>query len=138
MQTFVPEATFHDIGLVLDYRRLGKQRVETYQILRANLSPTGTGGWRNHPCAKMWRGHEAGLCAYGIAMCDAWTALGYKDTCADKMRELVRPDANDLPAWWGRHDIMESHRSNLVRKMPEHYRNFYPDVVDNLPYVWVV
>jgi hypothetical protein len=135
MQTFVPENTFADIALVLDYRRLGKQRVETYQILRANLGLVK--GWVNHPASKMWRGHEAGLCAYGLAMCDAWTAKGYKDTCADAMRELVRPDANDLPDWWGRQDIMESHRSNLVRKFPEHYRNFYPNVVDNLDYVWV-
>jgi hypothetical protein len=135
MQTFVPERTFHDIGLILDRQRLGKQRVETLQILRANLGLTK--GWVNHPASKMWRGHEAGLCAYGIAMCDAWTAKGYTDSCADKMRELVRPDANDLPEWWGRADIMESHRSNLVRKFPEHYRNFYPAVLDNLPYVWV-
>jgi hypothetical protein len=135
MQTFVPERTFHDIGLILDRQRLGKQRVETLQILRANLGLTK--GWVNHPASKMWRGHEAGLCAYGIAMCDAWTAKGYTDSCADKMRELVRPDANDLPEWWGRADIMESHRSNLVRKFPEHYRNFYPEVLDDLPYVWV-
>lgn len=135
MQTFVPEPTFADIALVLDYRRLGKQRVEVLQILHANLGLKT--GWVNHPASKMWAGHEAGLCAYGIAMCDAWTALGYKDTTADRMRELVRPNANDLPSWWGRSDIMESHRSNLVRKNPEHYRNFYPDVVDNLPYVWV-
>lgn len=136
MQTFMPERTFHDIALVLDYKRLGKQRVETLQVIRARLGLTK--GWRNHPVTKMWEGHEAGLCAYGIAMCDEWTARGYVDTCADKMRELVRPDANDLPEWWGRGDIVESHRSNLVRKFPEHYRNFYPEVLDNLPYVWVV
>jgi hypothetical protein len=136
MQTFVPERTFADIALVLDYKRLGKQRVEVLQILRANLGLTK--GWVNHPASKMWAGHEAGLCAYGLAMCDAWTAKGYKDTCAYKMQELIRPDANDLPDWWGRTDIIESHRSNLVAKFPEHYRNFYPNVVSDLPYVWVV
>jgi hypothetical protein len=24
----------------------------------------------------------------------------------------------------------------LVRKLPDHYRQFFPDVPDNLPYFW--
>lgn len=135
MQTFVPEITFEEIAKSLDYRRLGKQRVECLQILRANLGITD--GWRNHPASKMWRNSPAGLCAYGVAMCAEWIARGYKDTCTEKMIALIEPNAEDLPSWWGRTDIIESHRSNLIRKYPEFYRPRWAETPDNLPYVWV-
>ena len=134
MQTFMPEKTLAMRASVLDRQRLGKQRVEVLQILRANLGMTK--GWVNHPCAKMWAGHEAGLAAYGIAMCSEWIARGYKDTCTQKISDLVSPDADDLPSWWGRDDIVVSHRSNLIRKMPEHYAELWIGVPDDLPYVW--
>lgn len=135
MQVFVPETNFRDIARVLDYRRLGKQRVETFQILRANLDLTL--GWRNHPASRMWAENLAGLSAYGVAMCEEWIARGYKDTTLDKIVALVSPDPTDLPTWWGRSDIVESHRSNLVRKDADFYRPLYPDTPDDLPYVWV-
>lgn len=135
MQVFVPETNFRDIARVLDYRRLGKQRVETFQILRANLDLTL--GWKNHPASRMWADNLAGLSAYGVAMCEEWIARGYKDTTMEKIIALVAPDPTDLPTWWGRTDIVESHRSNLVRKDADYYRPIYPDTPDDLPYVWV-
>ena len=33
MQTFLPHSSFKDTFKVLDYKRLGKQRVEAHQIL---------------------------------------------------------------------------------------------------------
>ena len=134
MQTFMPEKTFAECAEVLDRQRLGKQRVEVLQILRANLGMTS--GWVNHPCAKMWRGYEAGLSAYGVAMCQEWIKRGYKDTCLEKISELVAPNNLDLPKWWGRDDIVDSHRSNLIRKFPEHYSGLWPAIPNNLPYVW--
>lgn len=134
MQTFVPEDTFGACAAALDSKRLGKQRVEVLQILKALTG--GSWGWRNHPATKMWEGHEAGLCAYGLAVCGEWVARGYKDTCADKMRAIISPDPTDLPWWWGNVEMMESHRSNLVRKAPDFYRPRYPSVSDALPYLW--
>jgi hypothetical protein len=32
--------------------------------------------------------------------------------------------------------VHDSHRSALVRKDPGHYRPLFPDVPDDLPYVW--
>lgn len=135
MQTFMPETSFTEIAKVLDYRRLGKQRVEVFQIIRANLDITL--GWKNHPASRMWNDNLAGLSAYGVAMCKEWKRRGYKDTCEEKITALVRPDPFDLPDWWGRADIVESHRSNLIRKDPDFYRLIYPNTPDNLPYVWV-
>lgn len=134
MQTFVPENNFKDISLVLDNKRLGKQRVEVLQILKANLGMTK--GWVNHPASIMWRENLQGLSAYGVAICEEWISRGFNDTCLNKIYNLVTPDADDLPYWWGREDIMVSHRSNLLRKAPEHYRKFWASTPYDLPYVW--
>lgn len=134
MQTFVPYNNVIECALVLDDKRLGKQRVEVLQILRANLGLTK--GWVNHPASRMWKGHEGALVTYGVAMCNAWILRGFKDTCREKILELATPD-RDFPEWWGRDDIMLSHQSNLVRKFPEHYKKYFPEVLDNLPYVWI-
>ena len=39
---------------------------------------------------------------------------------------------------WLNDEFCLSHRSNLIRKNPEHYRPLWPDVLDNLPYIWPV
>ena len=44
--------------------------------------------------------------------------------------------AGELPDWLGDESLHRSHQSALVRKDPEHYRRFFPDVPDDLPYVW--
>ncbi len=53
MQTFLPYPDFKRSAKVLDYRRLGKQRVEALQILKA--LQVENYGWRNHPIVKMWK-----------------------------------------------------------------------------------
>lgn len=133
MQTFVPLDTFEESAASLDRQRLGKQRVEVLQICKAL---TGDGGWGNHPATKMWRGHENGLAAYGVAVCLEWKGRGYKDTCLEKISAFYEPDPDDLPGWWGEEALHLSHRSNLVRKMPEHYGLLWPDVPADLEYVW--
>ena len=136
MQTFVPYPSFEQSAACLDYRRLGKQRVETLQILNSLTKPGY--GWSNHPATKMWVGHEAGLCAYGLAICADWIGRGYKDTCTEKMLAIVSPDASDLPAWWGNDIIHSSHRANLLRKLPEHYNQFGWTENPATPYSWPV
>src|SRR3954467_10297198 len=54
MQTFLPVADFADSARLLDSPRLGKQRVEALQILRAIELPDY--GWVNHPAVLMWGG----------------------------------------------------------------------------------
>ena len=56
MQTFLPYDDFVLSLDCLDYRRLGKQRVEAMQLL--NAMKREKGGWINHPATKMWRGDE--------------------------------------------------------------------------------
>ena len=44
--------------------------------------------------------------------------------------------AGELPPWLGEDRFHLSHQSALVRKDPAHYRTYFPDVPDDLPYVW--
>lgn len=136
MQTFVPEVDFHDSLACLDYKRLGKQRVETLQILKALSGQTA--GWVNHPATRMWRGFGPALAEYGLIACDLWIAKGYKDTCRDKiaaLRDEFFPGRLIVPDWVDG-PIHRTHQSNLVRKLPEFYRPLWPDVPDDLPYHW--
>jgi hypothetical protein len=64
VQTFLPYPDFARSAAVLDDRRLGKQRVETLQILRALTRPDY--GWRHHPAVLMWKGHEVSLDAFAV------------------------------------------------------------------------
>jgi hypothetical protein len=44
--------------------------------------------------------------------------------------------AGRLPGWLGDPAFHRSHQSALVRKDPDWYRPHFPDVPDDLPYVW--
>ncbi|GAA4240095.1 MSMEG_6728 family protein [Actinomadura meridiana] len=148
MQTFLPHADFAATARVLDQRRLGKQRVEAIQILRGLTVPGY--GWRNHPAVRMWTGYEEALVRYGLEICRRWSSLGHRDTCATTLTTelaeasgIERPrdqqrlaDAGEVPPWLGDPALHRSHRSALVRKDPTFYRPRFPDVPDDLPYVW--
>lgn len=142
MQTFLPYKSFSESAACLDMRRLGKQRVEAKQILMALTGESK--GWINHPCTKMWRGYEKDLAIYGWFMCDEWLFRGYKDTLLPYFENKCLGDfpywtiSNSTKAPWLTDEFCLAHRSNLIRKMPEHYGPMWPDVPDNLPYVWPV
>jgi Pyrimidine dimer DNA glycosylase len=149
MQTFTPYSDFEATARALDTKRLGKQRVEVIQIMRALTVPGYA--WASHPAVLMWKGYEEALGRYGLTMCEVWSERGFGDTCAktiatdlrsigiDPIRsydELANADA--LPAWLFDPDVHRSHKSALVRKDPDHYRRFFPDVPDDIGYVWPV
>lgn len=134
MQTFLPYESYADSAAALDRQRLGKQRVETLQIMNALVFG---GGWSNHPAVRMWRGHEWALYDYQEATVAEWLRRGYRDTCLVKTRLLLPDDAEDTtPPWLGDPAFHRSHQSNLLRKDPEHYGQYFPDTPLNLPYVW--
>ncbi|MFI9121099.1 MSMEG_6728 family protein [Streptomyces bikiniensis] len=148
MQTFLPHVGFADSAAVLDPKRLGKQRVEALQVLRGLTVPGY--GWRRHPAVRMWAGYEEALVRYGLDVCGVWTAGGRSDTCAATLTRdylALAPGggvreqdelaaAGELPPWLGDPAFHRSHRSALVRKAPEVYRDLFPGVPDDLPYVW--
>jgi hypothetical protein len=144
MQTFLPVADFAETARLLDSPRLGKQRVETLQVLRALELPDY--GWSNHPVVAMWRGHTAGLVVYGLAMVRAWRERGFADSTETLIAEfapdaaaMTQPEAAAaglLPSWVGDEELHLSHRSNLLAKDPEFYRQRFPADPDDLPYKW--
>lgn len=167
MQTFLPYPIFTESAKCLDNKRLGKQRVECVQLLKAlaqgpvclydtkinkyvykpypkiNKLPNGyiskkTPGYY-HPAAQMWVGSEFFLCLYGTIICNEWIARGFKDTCLDKIKAYERNTfnlANRIPIWINDDRLYDSHKSNLLRKDFEYYKQFKWNVPDNLPYYW--
>ena len=137
MQTFLISPNYQETALALDYRRLGKSRVECLQILQTLLG--NKKGWSNHPCVRMWRGHEYELGIYGMVICTEWIARGYKDTCRDKIWNLIKDiKITGKPSWMDNQEFYRSHKSNLIRNLPEHYYKFWPEVPNNLEYIWPV
>lgn len=144
MQTFLPYPDFAESAAVLDPARLGKQRVETLQILRALELPDY--GWRNHPAVVMWRGYVPALVRYGIECIGVWTRRGFGDSTLEQILEFA-PDVaavsqaelaatGRLPGWVGDPRVHASHRSKLLAKDPAYYRPFFPDDPVDLDYFW--
>lgn len=149
MQTFLPYPDFEESARALDQRRLGKQRVECIQVLRALTRPGY--GWRHHPAALMWKGYEEALARYAFTCCEVWTEQGFADTCAATIgvdlaeagithvrTQAELAEAGALPPWLGDPEFHRSHQSSLLRKDPEHYGPMFPGVPDDLDYVWPV
>ncbi|MGI9089699.1 MAG: MSMEG_6728 family protein [Gemmatimonadaceae bacterium] len=140
MNTFLPYADFEAAARALDERRLGKQRVEGFQILRAIHIPTY--GWQNHPAVRMWRGHEGSLLEYTRAMCREWVLRGHPDTVSASIERefahVIPTERYAPPSWLGDRDLHLSHQSNLLRKDPDFYRARFGDIPPGLPYVWPV
>ncbi|TVT26349.1 cytoplasmic protein [Amycolatopsis rhizosphaerae] len=148
MQTFLPYPDFGASASVLDPLRLGRQRVEALQILRALTVPSY--GWRHHPAVRMWAGYEEALTRYGLTVCEVWRREGRADTCEDTLRRdysrarghtLIRTEpelaeTGDLPNWLGDLAFHRSHQSALMRKDPDYYGRWFPGVPPDLPYVW--
>ena len=130
MQTFLPYSDFERSAKTLDYKRLGKQRVEAYQILQALSDPNY--GWQNHPAVKMWRGYEEALVAYYAAICREWISRGYKHT----MPVLIPQSDYIIPEWLGDVQFHYSHRSRLYQKNSEFYAQW--ETIDLVDYVWPV
>jgi hypothetical protein len=152
LQTFLPMVTgfginrggFPGCALVLDNKRLGKQRVECVQIL--NTLEGRSKGWRHHPAVLMWAGHEVCLRVYLNCIIDEWVNRGFKNSIP---LYLLGPEVDRqlesgeyFPEWFKDDSVISrvasSHRSNLLRKDPEWYGQFGWKEPDNLPYVWPV
>jgi hypothetical protein len=131
MQTFLPYRNFIQSAEHLDWRRLGKQRVEAMQIL--NALKRGEGGWYNHPATKMWRGYEDALGLYMNAMINEWVRRGYNNTM-----ELYCDGGRiiDYPKWLGDEAFHASHRAALLYKAPEWYNEFNWTEEPKLAYIW--
>lgn len=146
MQTFLPSLNFVRTAKILDYKRLGKQRVEGKQILnclhyRKNndfymIDKNGVRrrrGWIDHKAVLMWEGYEEALKEYINIIITEWINRGYVNNM-----ELYDIDKSKLeyPHWLGDYDFHASHRSNLLRKKYEFYSKYHWIEPADLPYIW--
>ena len=138
MQTFLPYSDFRESASVLDYRRLGKQRIEAAQILASlDVQVKKVDGnfykptHKNHPCVKMWKGYEKALKFYYNCMVEEWIARGYKNNMS-----LFNIDEFELPPFVGKKQFHNSHKSNLLKKNYEYYHKYSWKVPLDLPYIW--
>jgi len=130
MQTFLPYKDFKKCAQSLDYKRLGKQRLECKQILEA-LHPQSTSRWKNHPAVKMWKGYESSLKYYMNCILNEWISRGYNNTIS--FNEVKQGIDKVIPQWLD-DKLIYSHRANLMRKLPEYYH--WENVDVNAPYWW--
>lgn len=154
MQTFLPFSDYELVAESLDSKRLNKQILECYQILKVLSNDDPHAGWRNHPAVKMWRGHEWGLLDYTYAMVSEAKLRGIK---TDKNEENISTLkiakksrwGKGNPEWMNLSDIMNrvtvTHQANLFQKAPELYPQFRSAVTsqynepccDRCKYYWV-
>ena len=137
MQTFLPYPDFKQSAKCLDYRRLGKQRVEAMQLINTTEKlESGVSvkmGWANHPARIMWVGYLNALKVYHNIMILEWVSRGYNNT----MKLLFSPtNVVVYPPWIGDKDFHASHRSNLLRKDPIFYGRYSWSEPNDLPYIW--
>ena len=139
MQTFLPYSTPADCAGVLDNKRLNKQILECYQILKV-LSTNGK-AWRNHPAVLMWEGAENNLWEYTISMVNEASFRGIKtennlNNLNALRKQYQKTWGSDSPAFAKDKDshkrTIMTHRANLYRKDPFAYAEF-AKYVDN-PY----
>jgi len=138
MQIFLPYPNFRQSLRALDNKRLGKQRVETYQIIsaitrRPKLDGTPYKGWLNHPCTVMWRNNLPALKMYLNISIEEWVSRGFKNT----MDFEDIDDEVEMPEWFGNDKFHSSHRANLLKKEPEFYSQYQWTENPLNPYVWL-
>jgi hypothetical protein len=110
VQTFLPYPDFVESARSLDRARLGKQRVEAWQIISVirkirmrRLAEDALKerqwlgklpempGWGRHPAVLMWSYEpiDACLAQYGFVMCDEWKKRGYRDNMAVRFESVI-------------------------------------------------
>jgi|688.fasta_scaffold472051_2 hypothetical protein len=138
MQIFLPYSDFGKSLDSLDNKRLGKQRVEAYQIIsvisgRFRKDGKPYKGWVSHPCSIMWKDHVDALKIYYNWSLDIWKERGFKNNME---YELISGDVV-FPEWLGFEPFHSSHRANLLRKDFNFYskQGWSEDPTD--PYMWI-
>jgi len=142
MQTFLPYKQFDKSAQTLDNKRLNKQILESYQILKVLSNDDPNAAWRNHPAVKMWRGVEGQLWLYTMAMVKEANVRGIKtDKNMENLTNLKAIAGNSwgygLPSWYidpfTMDRLTKTHRANLYIKDPIYYFDFHVDVATSNP-----
>ncbi len=117
MNTFLPYPNYIRSVQTLDYKRLGKQRVECFQIINILEGRQTSKAWHSHPAVKMWEGYTNSLKYYCNCCIDEWVRRGYKNT----MTKYDVNHSNEDPWWIGDENFHRAMRARLIAKNEEYY-----------------
>jgi hypothetical protein len=133
MQTFLPSTSFKISAQILDYKRLGKQRIEAKQLLNILLNRTDKKGWRHHPALLQWIGYEEALKHYYNEIVIEWINRGYKNT----MKLEHTCNSFNMPHWLN-DNFCSYHRQTLLFKNYEYYKQFGWKETPKYEYFWPI
>lgn len=143
MQTFITDHNMDNSAANLDYKRLGGQRGEAIKIAKINLGLSE--GWKHHPTIKMWGKYVPYLITnYLSSIIKEWEGRKYKNEKSRRQyEELLKflekiGQTNPIKPHWITNEFILAHRSNLIRKKPEFYQPLWPDIPNDLPYIWPI
>ena len=145
MQVFLPYVSFIETAKCLDYKRLGKQRVESRQILNILTVITPESKWKHHPCVKQWVDYKDTLKLYHDIMIAEWINRGYNNTmqyyCGEEVAHtLLTVDYQHLGSFenppWLTDEFSSYHRATLLYKDPVWYGQFGWTEEPKYEYLW--
>jgi len=144
MQTLFPYPEYDESARCLRNLELANQISHTLIILDTLHEVEGAGGWARHPAIEMWRGYEAQLCTYGLAMCDEYQSRGFNVLASQErinwhLASIATVDDFEMgkPRWmedaskflW----LQRTHRSFLLGKDKKFYAKYKWDVNPGIP-----
>lgn len=137
VNTFIIADTAEECAKLLDFKRLGKQRVEAHQIINI-LEGKSTGGWTSHPIVKMWKNDLNLLKHYHNCCVNEWMKRGYKNN----MNLYEDIDEISYPWWFTWKSLQISHICSLLRKDEEYYKKIFKLSKDeekfmDFGYIWI-
>jgi hypothetical protein len=143
MQTFLPYPDFQKTAQCLDYKRLGKQRLEAKQIISLlekydNGEDISKLPWSHHPIINLWKGYTKALKRYYNVIVMTWEERGYKNNMLLYWLSFDELDNMKYPPWFGSKEFHDAHKSKLLQKDPEYYSKFNWNVPLNLEYKWQI
>lgn len=134
MQVFLPSPNLQWSVCCLDDKRLGNQ---IYREAKTLI----TGGWPNHPAAKIWANHKRALADYCLAGLEELSRRGrHYEHWFQYFGEIYisSPDTG-LPPIIGYEPFHAAHRSQLLLKNPSWYSQFgWTEEPGALPYIWSI
>jgi len=140
MNSFITDYDFYTCGMNLDTRRHGAMIYENIHMLASSLGVsdqlvTPKRDVSSHPACKLWKGYEGAHFKYAMELFNAWYDKGYHSEKNLENLIFLAPfvglmDKSTPP--WITEELIETHRSVLIQKKPEHYRPLWPDTPDNL------
>ncbi len=132
---FIPFSDPIKIAKILDYKRLGKQRVEAKQILDIIEGRAKSNAWKSHPTVLMWKKYANALKYYYDVMVLEWIRRGYQNNMP-----LFGVKNSKMPWFMHCQLVLMSHRATLLRKNYAHYSKYFkvPKIYIKHRVLWIV